>query len=237
MRLQFYILIGSLIVADAARAQLTDAKQKSFVKQVQTVLPISETVANIRNGKVPASTLRVIYTILSNTHEVEIHRMRGATGNKVYVSKDGHHEAVYDARGNSVKDGINDASYNYFHAQKDPLRHLTFDIAPWLLWGQSPNDPTSHRERVHAYAADVFAGVVRARANDSKTDPPGDIDLQEMGTAEALAIFLAAIERGNAQRMLELVDSEEKRSDKQLIEIVTEFEKGMLSLFSSKKGD
>lgn len=105
----------------------------------------------------------IIHLILSQTSELNIHRMRGATENRVYVHKDGHKEAVYDANGKLVQDGINDGSYNYEHPENNPFGHYIKDIEPWLRWGASPNDPTTIPERTYAYMGDLEGGIRDAR--------------------------------------------------------------------------
>lgn len=234
MRIPILILVGSLSLAVPVHGQLSDSEQKWFVALLYDSMPLPDVVSKIREGKVPDSSILAIVTILSNSYEVETHRMRGASENKVYVSKDGKKEAVYDANGNLVKDGINDGSYNYFHAQRDPLRHLTFDIAPWLLLGQSRNDPTTREERVHEHAADIFAGLARARENYGKAVNPTAIDLKQPGTAEAIALFLVAIENGGADELLEAVDPSRQVTDERLIGMVRQFEDGLRTLMSPK---
>lgn len=105
----------------------------------------------------------MVYIMLSQTNEVSIHQMRGATGNQVFVHQDGHREAVFDKAGNAVNDGINDASYNYAHPKLDPFGHFNKDIEPWIQMGMSRADPTSPKERIYAYMGDIERGIVAAR--------------------------------------------------------------------------
>lgn len=239
------VLVGASLLVGSCRAQvpkteqdqaqLSESEQKTFIKGLHDRLPLADSVNRVSDGEIPMRTMRAISAILRNTREVEIHRMRGATENETYVSTNGSDEAVYDAEGKLVEDGINDGSYNYFHPQQDSLRHFTFDIVPWLLLGHSSKDPTSRRERVHAYAADVFSGVARARQQKPTAANSDAIDLSQPGAAEAIAVFVTAIERGNAQQMVEVIDSNDGLSDQQLMEIVKRFEHGLLAVTSPEK--
>jgi len=105
----------------------------------------------------------IVFLMLAQTQEFKIHQMRGATGNKVFLHKDGHKEAVFDKDGQLVKDGFNDASYNYAHPIRDPFGHYTKDIEPWMTYGASRKDPTSKKERIDAYVLDLEDGIIRAR--------------------------------------------------------------------------
>src|SRR5262245_23702278 len=143
MRIAIAVSILLLLVARPIRAQLTESAQSKFVNDLHHSLGLSDLVRRVVGGKIDNAKIRVIAAILRNSNEIEIHRMRGGGNNKVFLHPDGHQEAVYDGNGLLVQDGINDGSYNYFHPQQDALRHFTFDIAPWLLFGQSRTDPTT----------------------------------------------------------------------------------------------
>lgn len=116
-----------------------------------------------QSPKLSNADKEIVFLMLSQTPEVKIHQMRGATKNKVYLHKDGHKEAVYDENGILVQDGINDGSYNYANPKSDPFGHYTQDIHPWIIYGMSPNDPTTKPERIHAYMLDLEAGIIKAR--------------------------------------------------------------------------
>ena len=230
-RLLTYLALAATAAAGSpVVAQLSEQHQKAFVAALTACPPIAEAAQRVRQGDVPKETLLAIYSILRNTREVEIHRMRGKSENAVYLAPDGKQEAVFDAGGKQVRDGFNDASYNYFPEKEDPLRHFTFDIAPWLLLGSSPTDPTSRRERVHAYSADIYAGVARAQGSELTEAELAAVDFDQMGVAEAFGVFVAAIERGEAQQMIDTVQSKEAVSPKVLVAIVSRFEKGLQEL-------
>lgn len=70
------------------------------------------------------------------------HQIGNRNENNVkYVSPDGHSEAVYN-NGQLVTDPINQGTYNVFGPDSE-LGHGLFDVIPWVMWGNSPDDPTS----------------------------------------------------------------------------------------------
>jgi hypothetical protein len=95
--------------------------------------------------------------ILKNTYENNIHKMRGENENKVYTNKDGR-EAVYDKDGKLVTNSYNRGSFNYASYDR-PIEKFFFDIAPWLLWGNTRDDPTSFNERLYYYTLDLDYGI------------------------------------------------------------------------------
>lgn len=222
---------GTPVVENPTEAQLSDIDQAEFIKVLDNSLSLGDMVRRVRDGEFSDDTVRAITEILRNTQEGEIHRMRDGKNYKVYVHRDGHQEAVYDGKGALVQDGINDGSYNFFHPERDPLRHFSFDIAMWLLLGQSPNDPTTRDERVRAYSADVYTGIANAM-KAPRTDGRVDVvNIDEPGCAEAIAIVLLAIERGNADKMIRVISTKEEVSEQELVSVVKQFERGLQSLF------
>ncbi len=139
---------------------------------------------------------------LSCTSETRIHQMRGATGNKVYLHQDGHREAVFDAQGKRVQDGINDGSYNYAHPVEEPLKHFNRDILPWILWGASPSDPTTVEERLEAYSRSLGGGLGVAQKQAMPDLGNKVIAESEM---EVVAFFLQVIEEGEVQEVLQIL--------------------------------
>jgi hypothetical protein len=101
--------------------------------------------------------LSIVNYILQNTFENNIHRMRGERENRVYTNKDGR-EVVYDKNGNLVTNSYNQGSYNYGSYEK-PVKKFLLDIAPWLIWGNTPDDPTSFNERLYYYTLDLDYGI------------------------------------------------------------------------------
>jgi hypothetical protein len=237
MRIVLVLSIVLLIAIDPIHAQLSDSDQAKLIGILDRDLRVSEMVQQVRDGKIDDERIRAIGAVLRNTNEVEIHRMRGGWNNEVFVSPDGHKEAVFDGKRKPVKDGVNDGSYNYFHPQNDALRHFSFDIAPWLLLGNSPNDPTGRAERIHAYIGDLREGLNRAVEASTTQGKLDDVNLKESGCAESIAIFLLAIERGKAEEMIQVVAAHPKKSDKELAQLMRSFEGGLQSLFASEESD
>jgi hypothetical protein len=85
------------------------------------------------DGKVPASY-----------HQQGI----GGEGNKKYVSPDGHSEAVFDATGKLVTDVVNMGTYNYADPRNNVTGHIMYDVVPYYIFGNTPNDPTSWYHRI-----------------------------------------------------------------------------------------
>ena len=240
------------LIPCSAEAQLKEADQIAFVATLRNELPaLPNFVRRIQAGEISQERIKTVYDLLANTNEVEIHRMRGQSENVVYVSRDGHKEIVYGRDGKLVENHFNQGSYNYFHPEQDSLRHFTFDIAPWLSQGTNRTDPTSRRERTHAYAADIYMGVQRLHASNyqrhhhsdktpkeaksetgDKTDP-SSVDLSQRGTIEAVAVILLSIERGGAQEIFHLVKSDQKSLKRdQLMNAVRRFENGLNALWN-----
>lgn len=149
----------------------------------------------------------VIFTILLHTHELEIHRMRGAIHNVVYTGPEGHKEAVFefdlDENGmpieetsRPVTDCFNEASYNYYHPSEFPYAHFTADILPWLEMGNCRNDPTSISERIEAYILDFNRGMESIINTSSGYYAPKFIDGKNDSQLEGLSFLLKALELG-----------------------------------------
>jgi hypothetical protein len=102
--------------------------------------------------------LSIIYYVLQNTYENNIHKMRGETENTVYMHDDGR-EAVMDKNGNLVTNSYNKGSFNYYSNTNEPIKKFLFDIAPWLKWGNTEDDPTSFNERLYYYSLDLDRGI------------------------------------------------------------------------------
>lgn len=143
-------------------------------------------------GKIKTQHLReavLTYNLLLNTNELQIHQLRGAIGNQVFVHDDGR-EVVFDSEGKLVKDGINDGSYNYAHPSKDPIMHFVLDILPWLILGNSRQDPTTLPERLEAYVKDLESGLIRMHRSKIRNL---DIESLKKFELEAIGVFLSAI--------------------------------------------
>ena len=74
-----------------------------------------------------------------------------AQGNIKFVSPDGHHEKIVDANGNLVTDPLNMGTYNFDSPDKW-ARHGLKDVAPYLIWGNSPDDSSTAVSYTHLRA-------------------------------------------------------------------------------------
>lgn len=96
--------------------------------------------------------------ILSNTPELNIHRMNGANDNQVIVNDKGQ-EYVFDKNKEHVRDCTNRASPNYFNPKNIPFKHFMVDAVPWVSMGNCPDDKTTREQRIQAYMKDYKIGV------------------------------------------------------------------------------
>jgi hypothetical protein len=106
------ITFAFTIISGIALAELPEETMKSHVDMMENEFKLAPIMKQIQNGKIDSIQISILYTILQNTTEVRIHQQNGAKDNQIYISPDGHKEAVYDKNGKLVKDGINDGSYN-----------------------------------------------------------------------------------------------------------------------------
>ncbi|MDF3131162.1 hypothetical protein P0Y35_18275 [Kiritimatiellaeota bacterium B1221] len=173
--------------------------------------------------------ITLIRNWLSHTSETKIHQMRGATGNKLFLHQDGHKEAVFDKEGHPVKDGINDASYNYAHPIEEPLNHFNMDILPWLLWGSSRLDPTSVEERVEAYSRALGGGLVEVQNQPIRNFDYSKIDKNE---ARVIVFFLRVLKEGDVEEIFNILKEPEYKA-KEPLKIGQGLTKGLNKILSS----
>jgi hypothetical protein len=57
-----------------------------------------------------------------------------------------------------VTNSINKGSYNYSNPIKAPYGHFFKDIFPWIMRGNTRDDPTTMSERLVAYNQDLKIG-------------------------------------------------------------------------------
>lgn len=224
-------LVSLLLTCALSVAQMTEKDMKSAAVLSERTLKLDAYISKIEKGEVDARKLSVIYLVLKHTSEYHIHCMRGATGNKVYLHPEGHQEAVFDADGKRVEDGINDASYNYFHPIEEPLLHYSFDILPWVLWGSTATDPTSVDERIYAYMGDLEAGIMRAYRDKDALSTLDKETFDSSGQSVALAVFLKAIELGEAERLYGLFKSNDAPSSDALIATLKSLHDGLTQVY------
>ena len=101
--------------------------------------------------------LSAINFILKNTYENNIHKMRGEENNQIFVKNTGE-EAVFDKDGKLVTNDWNRGSFNYGNYDK-PIQKFELDIWPWLIWGNTREDPTTFEERFYYYIMDLDIGI------------------------------------------------------------------------------
>lgn len=85
-----------------------------------------------------------------------LYHMQGEDGldNVKYVSIDGHYEAVYGSGDDDAillteeNDPVNMGTYNFKDPNNDPVGHFLYDMLPYYLWGNSPEDCTDVYDRV-----------------------------------------------------------------------------------------
>ena len=188
-------------------------------------------LAKLQSNTIPRTHQQILYTILANTNEVAIHQMRGESENRVYLNSDGR-EAVYDKNGDLVENGYNDGSYNYALGKDEPLLHFILDISPWILWGMSETDPTSIDERIYAYMADLEGGINRANAMLPLEPLPQDHTWPEISQIQALAIFVKAIELGEAEELFTLFEVGHEITDEEIVRVLTKLNTGFDQVYS-----
>jgi RHS repeat-associated protein len=83
-----------------------------------------------------------------NTIPAQLHQQgQGNEGNVKWVSPDGHHEVIFNKKGQIVNDPVNMGTYNLV-SPKNKIGHGIEDVLPYWAWGNSPDDPTKWYERI-----------------------------------------------------------------------------------------
>jgi len=221
-------LLVLCIVPIASSAEVPKEQMKGIADMIKKELKLAPFIQRIQKGTISPKHTSILAAILKNTTEVRIHQQNGAKENTVYLGPDGHKEAVYDKDGKLVTDGVNDGSYNYFHPSKEPLYHFSFDICPWILWGQSPTDSTTVKSRIHAYMGDLEGGIRRTLKQQKR--PKGN--WKPDGQIQALAVFMRAIQEGKAQTLFALFEPQAKVTDKQIKDVLTKLNRGLETVYS-----
>src|SRR5262249_45863219 len=72
--------------------------------------------------------------------EMALHNMGGATGNRKFISPNGHCEVVYKANGQIETNPLNMGTYNKYDPQLHPWLPGIFDVLPYMILGNSPED-------------------------------------------------------------------------------------------------
>ena len=107
--------------------------------------------------EIPKENISIINYILKFVYENNIHKMRNEDDNVVYTKKTGE-EAVFNKNGDLVNNDWNKGSFNYGKYEQ-PINKFLLDIWPWLVWGNTKNDPTTFDERFYYYCMDLNLGI------------------------------------------------------------------------------
>jgi len=179
---------------DSPPPPLADARRlitafADVAREKYRLAPIDATALADPDTRIKLAFLRAA---LSKTFELHIHQMRGAGKNQVWLSPDGHGEAVIDENGKQVTDCVNMASNNFFPVDREPLEHFMFDMLLWIESGNCRLDPTSRGERIAAYLQDFRAGAIRV-FNGPPVSLPVDFSFNGKGQAETAALFLRVL--------------------------------------------
>ena len=73
--------------------------------------------------------------------------------NRKYIDKqDGHSEAVYTGqkgKGVLTPHPEDMGTYNFFDYRRHPVLHFRFDVIPYMIYGNSPNDNSTFIGRIY----------------------------------------------------------------------------------------
>ena len=200
--------------------------------QTENQFKLQKTIQRIEKGEIASYKLQIIWLILQNTPEYYIHNLNGMIGNQVYIHEDGHSEAVFDKNGKPVKDGINDASYNYFDRRKDPLKHFSFDTHPWIMWGNSKKDTTSKKERIFGYVSDLEAGLRKALDSKDHLKNIQKDNWDRNGQLQALSIFILVQEATKTTSLFSLFEKDiSSITDQDIFDVLKNLEIGFNKVY------
>lgn len=232
MRKLLYVFICFICLCNTVSASMTPKDIEQSMKKMEKDFKLEKIIKRIKNGEIDSRKLQIVYLILQNTSEYYIHNLAGVSGNKVYIHKDGHKEAVFDKKGNLVQDGINDGSYNYFNAKIAPLKHFCFDMHPWIMWGSSKRDTTSKKERIFGYISDLEGGIRKSlKATDSLKKIQKD-NWDRNGQLQALAIFMLVQEKIKSDSLFDLFEKDPSSiTDKEILKTLKDLEVGFNEIY------
>ncbi len=207
-------------------------ERDKFMAQIEENLKLSDMITKIENRQIPLKNMQIIYLILRNTGEYYAHNLNGAVENQVFVHPDGHSEAVFDKNKQPVQDGINDPSYNYFSRLQEPLKHFSFDSNPWILWGNTRKDTTSIGERLKAFSMDFGGGIIGAFKEKDQLKKINPENFNKDGQLQAIAIILLSIEKGEANELFSLFETDDTTIDQVTLDrVVRNIESGLLKVY------
>jgi hypothetical protein len=103
-------------------------------------------------GEVPQNPREAKRANWDNTVPADFHRQGtrsdgpDPSGNVKFVSPDGSSEVIFDSSGGIVSDPVNMGTYN-FSSPSDFIGHTIDDVLPYMLLGNTFDDPTSFIDR------------------------------------------------------------------------------------------
>lgn len=210
---------------------------RTAVRKIEKELKVDEYISTVEQDQSSVRKLAIIYLILKYSSETEIHRLRGASENEMFIHEAGHKEAVYNAQGKLVEDGINDGSYNFYHPFNEPLLHYSFDILPWTLWGQSGTDPTTMEERLDAYVQCLQGGIMNALYRKEEIPDLQGRTFSITGQPLALTVFMKAIEFGEAEKLFKFFEQDTMPSNEEVFSVLDGLRKGLPKVLADMRNE
>jgi hypothetical protein len=134
------------------------------------MFPMLEPLADLhyaRNGyqagaeNLPRSVIDYTWRELTSEDEKAYHIRDGATGNRKFISPNGRCELVFKSDGTLEMNPVNIGTYNFYDPQNDKAGHIVFDVVPYLLFGNTPDDTWDFADRWGATATVVGRKVMR----------------------------------------------------------------------------
>ena len=116
----------------------------------------------------PSEAIRTGWIELGPNQKIYHCMGKGNENNRKFVSRNGMHEAVFHPNDDGTYspvtrdyDPANMQTFNYFSPLwrhgSEPVFHVIFDVVPYWIWGNSPDDPTSWDQRVFGPKADDYS--------------------------------------------------------------------------------
>ena len=104
-----------------------------------------------------------------SSKEDAMHQFKTQDGvrNSKWISPDGHREVVFTGKGENqhiTKDPIDAGTYNFFDPQKHPIGHTLVDALPYVVLGNTADDPTTIYGRLSTSFEKLVDGIVEEKA-------------------------------------------------------------------------
>jgi hypothetical protein len=101
--------------------------------------------------KIPDRLIDIDYNEWIEVGKTGTHNLNGDKGNRDFRGKKGTsregQQAIYDKDGKLVLSDENKGSLDFVTPLDNWANHMKLDVAPWIKWGNSPNDRTTREER------------------------------------------------------------------------------------------